>query len=110
MRQSEHMPSLSASLPRPLRKPLSAAVGLAVSTVDRAKSGARHIPERVAALPITVASTALQVALRARQQYSDLAERGDEVLHLDRATGAGEDGVAAPTPLRTPSKFDAVDE
>lgn len=60
------------SLPLPLR----VAAGLAVTAVEQA----RTLPTKLAGLPVTVASQALQVSMRVQQQVTELAIRGDEVL------------------------------
>jgi hypothetical protein len=60
------------SLPLPLR----VAAGLAATAVEHA----RDLPAKLAGLPVTVASQALQVSMRVQQQVTELAIRGDEVL------------------------------
>jgi hypothetical protein len=60
------------SLPLPVR----VAAGLAVTAVEQA----RDLPTKLAGLPVTVASQALQVSMRVQQQVTELAIRGDEVL------------------------------
>jgi len=60
------------SLPLPIR----VAAGLAVTAVEQA----RTLPTKIAGLPVTVASQALQVSMRVQQQVTELAIRGDEVL------------------------------
>jgi hypothetical protein len=60
------------SLPLPIR----VAAGLAVTAVEQA----RTLPAKIAGLPVTVASQALQVSMRVQQQVTELAIRGDEVL------------------------------
>lgn len=60
------------SLPLPVR----VAAGLAVTAVEQA----RTLPAKIAGLPVTVASQALQVSMRVQQQVTELAIRGDEVL------------------------------
>ena len=60
------------SLPLPVR----VAAGLAVTAVEQA----RTLPAKVAGLPVTVASQALQMSMRVQQQVTELAIRGDEVL------------------------------
>jgi hypothetical protein len=60
------------SLPLPLR----VAAGLAVTAVEQA----RTFPTKLAGLPVTVVSQALQVSMRVQQQVTELAIRGDEVL------------------------------
>lgn len=68
MRQAWLVPSL----PGPLR----AAVGLVAVVADNA----RQLPDRAIELPMLAMSTALQLSLRAQQQYAALTARGDEVL------------------------------
>lgn len=60
------------SLPLPIR----VAAGLAVTAVEQA----RTLPAKLAGLPVTVASQALQASMRVQQQVTELAIRGDEVL------------------------------
>jgi hypothetical protein len=60
------------SLPLPVR----VAAGLAVTAVEQA----RTLPAKLAGLPVTVASQALQASMRVQQQVTELAIRGDEVL------------------------------
>lgn len=60
------------SLPLPLR----VAAGLAATAVEQA----RELPARIAGLPVTVASQALQMSMRVQQQVTELAIKGDEVL------------------------------
>lgn len=60
------------SLPLPIR----VAAGLAVTAVEQA----RTLPAKLAGLPVTVASQALQASMRVQQQITELAIRGDEVL------------------------------
>ncbi|RLK54535.1 lipid droplet-associated protein [Actinokineospora cianjurensis] len=60
------------SLPLPLR----VAAGLAATALEHA----RDLPTRIAGLPVTVASQALQVSMRVQQQVTELAIKGDEAI------------------------------
>jgi hypothetical protein len=60
------------SLPMPVR----AAIGLAAAVVDEAKT----LPDKAIELPMLAVSQALQLSLRAQQQYAALAARGEEIL------------------------------
>jgi hypothetical protein len=60
------------SIPLPVR----VAAGLAATAVEQAMT----LPAKLAGLPVTVASQALQVSMRVQQQVTELAIRGDEVL------------------------------
>lgn len=68
MRQAVHM--------KPLPLPVRVAAGLAVTAVDRA----RHLPEKLAELPVTMVSQALQLSMRVQQQVTELAIKGDDAL------------------------------
>ena len=61
---------------KPLPLPVRVAAGLAVTAVDRA----RHLPEKLAELPVTMVSQALQLSMRLQQQMTELAIKGDDVL------------------------------
>jgi hypothetical protein len=101
------------SIPLPIR----VAAGLAVTAVEQA----RTLPAKLAGLPVTVASQALQVSMRVQQQVTELAIRGDEVLASLRPVedapewatfdedvqDAGFDG-SKPVPFE--SAFDRVDD
>lgn len=101
------------SLPLPIR----VAAGLAVTAVEQA----RTLPAKIAGLPVTVASQALQVSMRVQQQVTELAIRGDEVLASLRPVedtpewatfdeDVQDDGfdLSKPTPFE--SAFDRVDD
>ncbi|GAB3871504.1 lipid droplet-associated protein [Kibdelosporangium lantanae] len=60
------------SLPLPLR----VAAGLAATAIERA----RELPEKIAGLPVTVASQAMQLSMRVQQEITALAIKGDEAL------------------------------
>jgi hypothetical protein len=61
---------------KPLPLPVRVAAGLAVTVVDRA----RHLPEKLAELPVTMVSQALQLSMRLQQQMTELAIKGDDAL------------------------------
>lgn len=61
---------------KPLPLPVRVAAGLAVTAVDRA----RHLPEKLAGLPVTMVSQALQLSMRLQQQVTELAIKGDDAL------------------------------
>jgi hypothetical protein len=61
---------------KPLPLPVRVAAGLAVTAVDRA----RHLPETLAGLPVTMVSQALQLSMRLQQQMTELAIKGDDAL------------------------------
>lgn len=61
---------------KPLPLPVRIAAGLAVTAVDRA----RHLPEKLAGLPVTMVSQALQLSMRVQQQVTELAIKGDDAL------------------------------
>jgi hypothetical protein len=99
---------------KPLPLPVRVAAGLAVTAVDRA----RHLPERLAGLPVTMVSQALQLSMRLQQQMTELAIKGDDALSTLRPAEESpewatfdEDGAAdqydASTVKR--SRFDATE-
>jgi hypothetical protein len=61
---------------KPLPLPLRVAAGLAATAVDCA----RDLPTRLAGLPVTVASQAMQLSMRVQQQVTELAIKGDEII------------------------------
>ena len=61
---------------KPLPLPVRVAAGLAVTAVDRA----RHLPEKLAELPVTMVSQGLQLSMRLQQQVTELAIKGDDAL------------------------------
>jgi hypothetical protein len=65
---------------KPLPLPVRLAAGLAVTAVERA----RELPAKIAGLPVTVASQALQLSMRVQQQVTELAIKGDEALAMLR--------------------------
>lgn len=67
---------------KPLPLPVRVAAGLAVTAVDRA----RHLPEKLAGLPVTMVSQALQLSMRLQQQVTELAIKGDDALSTLRST------------------------
>jgi hypothetical protein len=101
------------SLPLPIR----VAAGLAVTAVEQARS----LPAKLAGLPVTVASQALQVSMRVQQQVTELAIRGDEVLSSLRPVeetpewatfdeDVQDDDPEANKPAPFDSAFDRVDD
>ncbi len=56
--------------------PLRVAAGLAVTAAEQA----RGLPGRVVGLPVTVASRAVQTAMRMQQEVTTLAIKGDDAL------------------------------
>jgi hypothetical protein len=65
---------------KPLPLPLRVAAGLAVTAAEQA----RWLPGRVVGLPVTVASRAVQTAMRMQQQVTTLAIKGDDALSACR--------------------------
>ncbi|MCO1577025.1 lipid droplet-associated protein [Crossiella sp. SN42] len=61
---------------KPLPLPVRVAAGLAAAAVEQA----RKLPSSLAGLPVTVASTAMQLSMRAQQHVTELAIKGDEIL------------------------------
>lgn len=61
-----------SDLPLPVRL----AAGLVVTALEQA----RTLPQQLAGLPMTVASRALQASMRAQQQITDMAIKGDAVF------------------------------
>jgi hypothetical protein len=101
------------SLPLPIR----VAAGLAVTAVEQA----RTLPAKIAGLPVTVASQALQVSMRVQQQVTELAIRGDEVLASLRPVedapewatfdeDVQDDGFDVSKPAPFESAFDRVED
>jgi hypothetical protein len=109
LRQAVHM--------KPLPLPVRVAAGLAVTAVDRA----RHLPEKLAGLPVTMVSQALQLSMRVQQQMTELAIKGDDALSTLRPVeespewatfdedGSADQYDASPTNNVTRSRFDAAD-
>jgi hypothetical protein len=60
----------------PLPSPVRAALGLAATILDEAKT----LPDKAIELPMLAVSKTLQFSLRAQRRYSALAARGDELL------------------------------
>jgi hypothetical protein len=105
----------------PLPSAVRAALGLAATVVDEAKT----LPDKAIELPMLAVSKTLQLSLRAQRGYAALAARGDEVLATRRITDEAPDWAtfdepvekAAPSrPAKTvraprngaPSAFDTV--
>ncbi|TCP56279.1 hypothetical protein EV191_101220 [Tamaricihabitans halophyticus] len=61
---------------KPLPLPLRVAAGAAATAAEHA----RELPARLAGLPVTVVSQALQLSMRMQQHVTELAIRGDDVL------------------------------
>jgi len=80
------------------------AAGLAATAVD----GVRHLPSTMVSLPVTAVSQVLQSYMRAQQQVTALAIKGDEVLSFlspaqetpEWATFDDDQQVATPPPAR----------
>lgn len=96
---------------KPLPLPLRVAAGLAATAVEHA----RELPSRIAGLPVTVASQALQVSMRVQQHVTELAIKGDEALAALRPVEEApewatfdEDEADLPDPGG--AAFDRVDE
>jgi hypothetical protein len=96
---------------KPLPLPVRVAAGLAVTAVDRA----RHLPEKLAGLPVTMVSQALQLSMRVQQQVTELAIKGDDALSTLRPAEESpewatfdEDGPETNGSVRL-SPFDTVD-
>ena len=95
------------SLPLPLR----VAAGLAATAVEQA----RELPAKLAGLPVTVASQALQMSMRVQQHVTELAIKGDEVLAGLRPVEEtpewatfDEDLDESRYPVSSPAPFDRV--
>ncbi len=103
---------------KPLPLPVRVAAGLAVSAVDRA----RHLPEKLAELPVTMVSQALQLSMRLQQQVTELAIKGDGALSTFRPVeespewatfdedADGKSYDASPIDNGARSRFDAVQD
>ncbi|RJQ71538.1 lipid droplet-associated protein [Pseudonocardiaceae bacterium YIM PH 21723] len=61
---------------KPLPLPVRVAAGLAVIAVEQAQK----LPEQLVGLPVTITSQAMQLAMKAQQQITELAIKGDEVI------------------------------
>jgi len=105
-------PGLMSSLPSAVR----AAIGLAASIVDEAKT----LPDKAIELPMLAVSRALQLSLRAQQHYAEMTARGDEILATRHVTDdappwatfdqpVAEDPVAEDPVDRDPVAEDPVD-
>lgn len=97
---------------KPLPLPLRLAAGLAVTAVERA----RDLPAKIAGLPVTVASQAMQVSMRVQQQVTELAIKGDEALAMFRPVEEtpewatfDEDVEDDSDDMSRPAPFDRVD-
>ncbi|HEY1570677.1 MAG TPA: lipid droplet-associated protein [Pseudonocardiaceae bacterium] len=97
---------------KPLPLPVRVAAGLAVTAVDRA----RHLPEKLAGLPVTMVSQALQLSMRLQQQVTELAIKGDDALSTLRSAEESpewatfdEDATNGDASHVTRSAFDAAE-
>jgi hypothetical protein len=103
---------------KPLPLPVRVAAGLAATAVDRA----RHLPEKLAGLPVTMVSQALQLSMRMQQQVTELAIKGDDALAtlrpveespewatFDEDSTAGDYEVSSAAPAAR-SRFDNADD
>ncbi|MQA11264.1 MAG: lipid droplet-associated protein [Pseudonocardiaceae bacterium] len=61
---------------KPLPLPLRVVAGVAVTAAEQA----RDLPTKLAGLPVTVASQALQLSMRVQQRVTELAIKGDDAL------------------------------
>jgi hypothetical protein len=66
----------------PLPSAVRAALGLAATLMDEAKT----LPDKAIELPMLAVSKTLQFSLRAQRRYSALAARGDELLAARQTT------------------------
>jgi hypothetical protein len=60
----------------PLPTPARASIGMAAAAI----SAARELPRKLVELPVIAVGTALQLSLRAQQQYAEFIAKGDEIL------------------------------
>lgn len=89
---------------KPLPLPVRVAAGLAAMAVEHV----RRLPEHVVGLPVTAAGQAMRLSMRVRQQVTDLAVKGDDVLsalrpmedHPDWATF--DEDITEPDPVPPP--------
>jgi hypothetical protein len=109
----------------PVPSAVRAALGLAATIVDEAKT----LPDKAIELPMLAVSKTLQLSLRAQHGYAALAARGDEILasrHIkdeppewatfDEPVNDTPNGPPAPAATKTvraprngaPSAFDTV--
>lgn len=72
---------MSSTLPPPLR----AAAGLAAKAVEEA----RRLPNRLVSLPVVAVGAAMQLSMRAQQEYAELVSRGDELITALRGNSDG---------------------
>lgn len=74
-------------MPSPVSRPVAAALGLVPTVLD----GVRRLPGKAVQLPVYAVSHALTSIGAARQNYDDLAERGERLLA--RLRGTSFDGI-----------------
>jgi hypothetical protein len=84
--------------------PVRAVVGLIADAADEAK----HLPERAVELPMMAVSTAMQLSIRAQQQYVRLAARGDEVLQRRTTTDDPPEWATFDEPVDEPMDADGA--
>lgn len=87
-----------------LPSPLRAAVGLIATIADDAPG----FPDKAIELPMLAVSAALQISLRAQQQYAQLVARGDEVLNRVEPTDEPPAWASFDPPVADTGLTDAV--
>lgn len=96
-------------MPSPVPTPVAAAIGIVPAVVAHA----RRLPGKAVQLPVIAVSSALTAIDTVRQEYEDLADRGERVIarlrgtSLDDLEDTVEDAVAA-TPFA--GAYDAVED
>lgn len=74
-------------MPPEVPEPIRAVAGLAVTALDQA----RQLPAKLTALPVRAAGLAMQLSLKAQQEYAGLVVRGDEVVSALRGGSTDDD-------------------